>query len=265
MLVAPGAAGDLYFDDRAGDAGAAPDIRDGSVTSDRAGNVTFTVTTNQRTLAPDAAITVYVDADRSASTGLPYRGLGVDHFFTYGGGLGLPFLWHVLGDHLVIDFQSTLSFAYDGALTARVNTSDLGETDQFHFFVESEQQDAEGETLAADFAPDSGYFEHALPAELVITVGRPTPVSGRPLAGKPVVVGAPVTRSDGVPFTSGSVHCTAMIRSARLRATGRVVSGSARCSIRIPANARGKRLRGTTAVRVEGAELASRAFALRIG
>jgi hypothetical protein len=266
LLVVPGALGDLYYTDRAGDAGAAPDITDISVLDDAAGNITFTVATNQRILGPDAEIAVYVDSDRNSATGHPIGGLGADHFFSYVGGLGLPLLAHVVADRLIIDFNSTLRFSYDGELTARINKSDVGDTRNFRFLIEAEQQDADGETIAADFAPDGGFLEYALARQkLTLTLGKPARASGPPKAGKSFMVSAPVTRSDGEPFVSGKVVCRASVGAATLRTAGRVADGAARCSMRIPAGAKGKTLRGTLTVSVAEAAPVTRAFAFRIG
>jgi hypothetical protein len=81
LLVVPGAFADRSYSDPAGDSGAAPDITGVAVSHDAAGVVSLAVTTNQPVLAADASFWGYIDADRDAATGLPFRGLGADHFF----------------------------------------------------------------------------------------------------------------------------------------------------------------------------------------
>jgi hypothetical protein len=102
-------------------------------------------------------------------------------------------------------------------------------------------------------------------APLALTVGRPVGDPAKPLAGKVFAVSAPVARSDGQPFAAAAVGCKARAGTAVLRATGRAANGAARCSMRIPGNAKGKNLRGTITVSVPGVPQVTRAFAFRIG
>src|SRR4051812_47990610 len=68
--------------DAVGDSGGAPDIVSSSVDNDAAGNVTFTVTDNQATLAADAAVLVGINSDNNASTGPG----GIDYLFSVSAG-----------------------------------------------------------------------------------------------------------------------------------------------------------------------------------
>lgn len=264
LLIVPGAHGDVYYTDQAGDSGSAPDIADVSVVDDAAGNITLTVSTNQAALAPDASIAVFVDSDRNPATGMKLRGLGVDHYFSYGGGLGLPFLVHVSGNHLIIDLNATLTMSYRGGLTARINASDLGDTKRFRLLIRADQEDADGETIASDFAPDGASFlEYALATPLVLTVGRPVG-AGQPRAGKSFVVVAPATRSDGEQFASGKVVCKARAGAVPIASSGRAANGSARCTMRIPTGTTGRMLRGTLTVSVAGTAPVTKPFVYRI-
>jgi hypothetical protein len=264
LLTVPGALGELFYTDRSGDSGLAPDITDLHVVDDPSGYITFHIGTNQRALASGADISVYVDSDRSVSTGEPRGDLGVDHEFSYGG-LGLPFLTHYSGKFVVIDLNSTLSFAYVGGLTARVHRDDLDVTDRFRFVVEARQQDAEMNTVGLDVAPDSGsqeYVRTRTPPALV--VGNAT-AAGKPRAGGGFTVSAPLRRSDDGPVATAKVRCRAILGGALLRATARVSSGRAQCSMRLPLSAKGRRLRGTLSVSLNGAtDWVTRPFAFRV-
>jgi len=263
LLAVPGALADGAYSDPAGDSGVAPDITAVSVGHDAAGVVTLRVTTNQPTLAPDAALWGWIDADVNPSTGLPVRGLGVDHFFLADADGGVIF--HVTPAGFTIDFDSSFTASYaGGTLTARLQRSELGQSERFAFVVEADQDDAEGNTLAADYAPDGAPYEYSfVQAALVVTVGKPLGTPGQPRAGKAFVVSAPIARSDGHPV-GGTATCKARVGSSPLRAAGRLLGGSVRCSMRIPKDAKGKTLRGSLGVSVTGASTATKSFAFRI-
>jgi hypothetical protein len=264
VLAVPGALADRGYSDPAGDSGVAPDITAVSVGHDSAGFVTLTVTTNQPALAPDAGFWGYIDADVNASTGMPVRGLGADHFFLAQADGGV--IAHVSGTGFTIDFDSTFTSSYAGGmLTARFQRSELGQTERFAFVLEADQDDADGNTLAVDYAPDGAPYEYSFAqAPLVVTIGKPLPTTGQPRAGKAFVVSAKIARSDGQPAAAGTATCRAKIGSAPLRAAGRVLDGLARCSMRIPKNAKGKTLRGTLGVSVPGASTATKPFSFRV-
>ena len=264
LLAVPSALADRAYSDPSGDSGAAPDITAVSVRHDAAGFVTLTVTTNQPTLAADAWLWGFIDADVNSATGMPVRGLGADHFFLADADGGV--IAHVTGSGFSFDFDSTFTASYAaGTLTARFERTELGRSERFAFAVEADQDDAEGNTLAADFAPDGAPYEYSFAlAPLVVTVGKPAAATGQPVAGKTFAVSAPVTRSDGQPVTAGTVTCKARAGSAPLRATGRLLGGTARCSMRIPRGAKGKTLRGTVSVSLTGAATATKQFTFRV-
>ena len=267
LLAVPGALADRAYSDPAGDSGTAPDVTAVRTTHDSAGTITFSATTNQPVLASDASVYVYVDSDRNPATGLPVRGLGADHFFSHDGEFGAGFVFHVNGNFLAVDFRSTLATSYTaGTLTARINRSDLGNTDKFAFLIEAERDDQNDSTPNdSDFAPDAGpFFEYSLVA-IALTVGKPVGVPGKPVAGKSFVLTAPVTRSDGQAFTAGTVTCKAKAGEVPLSARGRIVDGAARCSMRIPKTAKAKMLRGSLMVSGDDAPAVTRPFAYRIG
>lgn len=264
LIAVPGALADGAYSDPAGDSGVAPDISAVAVTHDDA-TVTLVVTTNQSNLASDASFFGYLDTDENASTGLRYRGIGADHFFLGDAEGGI--IAHVVDNRLMFDFDSGFSASYGaGRFTARIDRSDFSAAEGFVLLIESEQDDANGETIGADLAPDAPpYYRYSFVEEaLAVTVGRPAGVPPKPIAGKSFAVVVPVTRSDEEPFTAGRVACKARLGKAALRSAGRVAGGSARCSMRIPKTARGKTLKGSITVMVETAPAVTRAFAFRV-
>lgn len=268
LLAVPSAAlADRAYTDPAGDSGTAPDLTAVRAAHDAASTITFTATTNQPVLAPDATIYVYVDSDRNPATGFPVRGLGADHFFSHDAQYGAGFVFHVSGNFITIDFTSTLATNYaNGVLTASINRSDLGNTEKFAFLIEAERDDENDATPNdSDFAPDGApFFEYSLIA-VALTIGQPAPVSSKPVAGKVFAITAPVTRNDGQKFAVGTVTCKARAGAVSIAATGRIANGSARCSLRIPKSAKNKLLRGSLTVSAEDAPAVAKPFAFRIG
>jgi hypothetical protein len=88
----------------------------------------------------------------------------------------------------------------------------------------------------------------------------------RPQAGRTFTASMVATRSDtGATLAGGQVSCTATVGGKRLAARVRAFAGSrARCGWRIPASARGKRIRGTVTVVFEGRRV-SRSFSATVG
>ena len=248
--------------DPAGDSGAAPDITGVGVSHD-AGAFTLSVTTNQPTLSPDASFWGYLDTDRNPSTGLPAHGLGADLFFLGDADGGA--LFSVSGNFISIDFNSSFAAAYaNGVFTARMDRSELDGAETFSFVIESELDDANGDTVAADVAPNGApFFEYSF-APLALTVGRAAPTPRVAVAGKPFTVTASVVHSDGVPFSTGSVSCKAKAGTRAVRGAGSVAAGSARCSLRVPKGTSGKMLRGSLTVVADDSLPVTRAFAFRI-
>lgn len=262
LLAVPGALAERAFTDPAGDAGAAPDITAVRVSHD-ATAVSIAVTTNASTLSEDVTFWGYIDTDGNASSGSPARGVGAEHFFITDGDGGI--LFHVVGNGISIDFNSsfTSSFA-GGVLTVRFDRSELGTGERFALAVESELTDANGDTVAFDLAPNGAPFYAYSFAPLVITVAPVSATPKAPVAGKPLALVARVTRSDSEPFTSGSVACKARVGSTAIRATSSVVSGGARCALRVPKTAKGKQLRGSITVSAEDSVPVTRPFVIRV-
>ena len=268
VLAVSGAHAEQSYSDPAGDAGTAPDMTAIRATHDSAGRVTFTVATNQAVLPPDSTIDFYIDSDRNPATGLPIGGLGADHYFGHDGEFGGGIVLHIYGNTIVLDIANTLATSYAaGTLTASIDRSDLDDPESFRFVVMSERDDGDDATEDdADIAPNGPpVYEYSLPRPLALTIGKAQAIATGPIAGKRFVVSAAVTRSDGQPFSTGRVTCTAKIGNAAVAASGAIANGVARCSMKIPKNAKGKRLRGSvTASTADAAGPVTTAFSYRV-
>lgn len=263
LLVVPSASAVRTYSDPTGDSGAAPDITSVAVSHDDTGWVSIAVTTNQPVLSADALFWGFIDADRDASTGLSMHGLGVDELFIGDGTGGL--LAHIDNGLFQIAFTSTLTTSYaNGVFTARFDRTEIGSGDRFAFAVESELDDANGDEIATDNAPDAppGYEYSFVP--LALTVGPPVGAPRTPISGKRFVVSSVVARSDAQPFTTGAVTCTARAGKIALKPVAAVVGGAARCAMKVPKGMAGKTLRGTITVSGEDSAPARQKFVFRV-
>ena len=191
------------------------------------------------------------------------NGLGVDEMFIGDGSGGL--LAHITGSSFELAFSSSLTTSYsNGVFTARFNRDELGTTDRFTFAVESELDDANGDAIASDDAPDGppGYEYSLVP--LALTVAEPVATPKTPVSGKRFVVSATVTRNDEQPFETGNVTCTARAGKVVLKPVASAVGGAARCAMKVPKGMSGKTLRGTITVFAEDSSPVKRAFSFRI-
>jgi hypothetical protein len=254
LLAAGIALAEASFPDPAGDSGGAPDLFQLNVANDAAGNLTFTVTTNQPALAADALLLIAFDTDKNASTG----GQGSEFL------LGIDSTGWELdrwdGAQFVQATAPSANATYtNGALTFKVNKSDLGGVSTFAFYALSAQFSATGEVLAADVVPNAPPADYTLsvpappppppPPPLTLRASAPVSVPLRPVHGKAFAVRIAVTRGDtGRPLASGVVTCTVRVGLKPLRAVGSVRAGKAGCAMVIPRTATGKRLRGTIKV-----------------
>ena len=249
LVGAPGALADRSYADPAGDAGAAPDITSVAVSHDDA-TVTFAVTTNQPVLSPDASFWGYIDTDGNSATGFP--GVGAEHFFLADDTGGL--MAHVNGNILTLDFQSSLRVNYaNGVLTAQIARSELGSMEQLTFKFQADLDDANGDTIAEDAAPNGPpYYTYSL-APLTLAMSKPAGAPKKPVAGKAFVVSAAVTRSDSEAVASGQVTCQAKAGKQTLRSSGSLNGGTARCAMRIPKGSKGRVVRGSMTAQVDDA------------
>jgi hypothetical protein len=279
--VLAGAAVAASFTDPAGDVVVAPegadvtglalpDITSVDVTNSPDGLVTFRIVVATPTLSPLSVLGVVLDLDKSPLTGDD----GVEAIIGYlvdplGQG-GLLFdRWD--GGELVEVAASTATTSFsEGVLTITVPRSELLDTRGFGFGVAALAFTANLAALAVDVAPDS---EELWVYDLVgippppppgLSATRPVGSPARPAAGKTFVVTSLVTRADtGDIVTAGSVRCAVKVGKASIRATGRFRNLAAHCTMKVPAKASLKTLKGTMTIRSAGGVVA-RPFSFRV-
>ena len=253
------------FPDPAGDHDAAPDVTSVRVSDAKSGWITFAITTpNYASLPSESVILLTVDADSNPETGE----VGAELRITLAGGEVVLERWK--GQRWVLDTLPMQVRARKGrnVVFVDLHVRELDNARRFGFSVLSaDLNSAVEEVVAVDFAPsDLSYWGYELanrPA-LILVASEPVATPSRPKAGRSFVVSLPVRRSDtGRPIASGTVGCRVLVAGVAVRATGRVVAGSARCALVVPRAARGKMVRGTISVRAAGSRV-SRAFAYAV-
>ena len=273
------AANSVTFNDSTGEDPAAPDITTVVVSNNDAGIISFRINIpNRPTLGQDMLIEVWVDSDSNVETGSPDLG-GADYVMQLARNEINLFKWdgtdfsRRFGDPSAV----TLSFSYQGGLTARISAAELGNTKKLKFFViavsgivvDPITGELDGTNSKADAAPGGSAglypFEVKLaPATLVVRKFVATPA--KPAAGKPFTLRLQAARSDtGALIRGGRVTCVGRVGNAALRAkSGRFVGSQAVCSWVIPPSATGKTFRGSVTIVFEGLR-STRSFSGRIG
>ena len=275
------AANRVTFTDSTGEDPQGPDITTVVLSNDDRGTLTWVINVpNRPTLTGDMAFDILINSDSNAATGDPQL-FGADYDLIVIGPISGPaeaalFRWD--GREFTAQGvpQTSLIFGHaNGAMTIRLNASELGNTRRLQFIllaltglVLTPEGQLDAENARFDLAPDPGHGLYSFdvritpPRLLVRSLGlRPaTPRAGRPLSAL-----VTFARSDGAPATAPSVTCRARLGGSALRASGSSVTGSrATCRWALPANARGKTIRGTVTVRAGGLR-ASRSFTRRVG
>ena len=253
------------FPDPTGDHDAAPDVTSVRVSDAKSGWITFAITTpNYATLPSESAIVLTVDADSNPETGDG----GAELTITLVGGEVLLERWN--GRRWARDTPPTQVRARNSrnVVSLDLHVRELGNARRFGFSVLGVDLNTAVEgVVAVDFAPsDLSYWGYALanrPA-LILVAREPVATPSRPKAGRSFTVSLPVTRSDtGRAIDSGSVGCRVLAAGIAVRATGRVIAGSAQCAFVVPRAAKGKVLRGTISLRT-GGTLVARDFAFTV-
>jgi hypothetical protein len=244
--------------DPAGDHDAAPDITAVRVTDARSGWITFDIATPNYAVLPEAsAVVVTVDADASARTGEE----GADIQLALAAGQLAMERWD--GAQWVPDDLPTRArFRNAGNRVAiDLHVSELGSSPRIRFsLLSADVNTAIQGVVAIDIAPEGfTYWSYTLANKPALTlVGKRLSMTPSALrAGRPGTVRLAVTRSDtGRSITSGSVSCRVSVGTQRIAARGSVGGGAGRCTFGVPANAKGKTLRGEITVRSGGARVA---------
>jgi hypothetical protein len=256
------------YPDTTGEDGAAPDITSIAVANDDAGAMSFQINVSNRpALTPDMLFLIFIDSIPSAGDG---QALGADYVLQLiPEGIGL-FKWN--GADYLFE-SSSASYTYStGGPTMRVGAIDLGKPKSINFFVLAVSGitvDANGNpvltNIRRDFAPNFGTYNYEVKTTLVLSVVNVT-TSPRPArAGKAFSAAVAVTRNDTAGLVlEGAVTCSAKIGGVAVPVKARrVANGVAACSWTLPQTAKGKTIRGTITLTVEGAQV-TRPFSARI-
>jgi hypothetical protein len=267
------AANSQTFTDSVGEDASAPDITSVAVSNDDAGNITFTVNiSNRPELTPDMFLLIFLDTDRNAGTGDP-DGLGAEYVIQLVPGAVDLFQWNGT-DYVLAPAQTSLTFVYGSAgATIHVSAAELNKAKGFNFgtiAVSGVTVDAAGnpnfDNIHRDLAPDPGhgFWSYQVLTKLVLTVTAFTTSPKPAKAGRTFSVSLAATQNDtGGPVESGTVACAASLAGKRVVAVRHVVAnGVASCVWRIPKTAKGRLIRGTITLTVQGTRV-TRPFSAR--
>ncbi len=240
------------FPDSTGENPAAPDITSIAVSNDDAGNITFQINVSNRpVLTSDMLFLIFLDTDGNPSTGDP-QGDGADYAIQLVSGAVDLFQWSN-NDYVPAPSQSSKALSFSVFAASGITVDSSGNPD----FSNS----------AADFAPDAGHGTYSYKVltklTLSVVVFTTTPKPAR--AGKLFAAGLAVTESDtGGPVKSGTVTCAATVGGKQLAAAAHAVAnGIALCAWRLPKTAKGKTIRGTVTLVVQGVK-AAKSFSVKV-
>ena len=262
------------YPDSTGEDPAAPDITSIGVTNDDTGLITFQINiANRPAFTPDMLLDIFIDSDKNAATGSSQL-FGSDYVIELQPGAVGLFQWNG-SDFVGGSSQSSLTFSYGtGGATIRVNALDLNRTKGFNFaavvasgIVVDANGNADFTNSHDDISPDAGHgtFAYQLLVKVTLSVAAfttsPTPAK----AGRAFSAGLAVTESDtNAGVDQGTISCSARIAGKAIAVKARrIVDGIVVCVWSIPKTARGKTIRGSIGVALQGAQT-SRTFAAKI-
>jgi hypothetical protein len=262
------------YQDSTGEDPNAPDITTIVVSNDDSGLITFKINiSNRPTLTSDMDIELVLDTDQNPSTGDPSVP-GGDYLIDLASGQVGLFKWNGT-NYSFAQSQTSLTFGYDATgATIRVSAADLGKTKGFNFVAVAASGvtvDSSGNpdytNAHADLAPDAGHglFNYKVIQKLSLSVAAFTTGPKPAKAGKNFSAGLAATESDtNGPVATGAVACSATVGTAHLATVGKSVkNGIAACVWHLPANARGKTVRGTVTLTVQGVSV-KRSFSAKV-
>jgi hypothetical protein len=263
------------FPDSIGEDPAAPDITSLAVSNDDAGLITFRINVSNRpTFTEDMFFLLFLDTDQNAATGNPDFD-GADYVIQLVPGEIDLFQWNG-SDYVLASSQTSLVYSYaTTGPTIRLRAADLGRTKGFRFSaiaVSGVTTDASGNPdyskIHRDAAPDVGHgmLNYQVLTRLLLSVTAFTTSPKPAKSGRQFAATLAADENDtGGPVRGGTVGCSATVASKRIVAATHVVAnGIASCVWRIPATAKGKTLRGTIMLTVQGVKV-TRTFSSRIG
>lgn len=274
-IAGGGSASTETYRDTRGEDAAAPDVGDIRVSNDDAGLVTFKVSIpNRPALRDDMRITIWIDADDNAASGVG----GMDYRLLYDYYLhGDRTAWLLRCEASVCSNQAQpkIALTYASGPTFAVDDSLLAGTKRFRFRVvvtDGVVYDPVAKTFdltksRTDLAPDADppWLYDVLTGVLTLEVTGFMSSPDPPRAGKLFTARLTVERSDtGARPAKGRAACSARVARKALPLRGRTFGGGvARCTWAVPANASGKTIRGTIAAS-SGGKTVAKTFARRV-
>lgn len=245
------------FTDAAGDSGTAPDITSVVVSNDANKRITFRINVSKLVVPSNGIVAIAIDSDQNRNTGPQ----GIDYVFlgdlsnnSFGVGQ-----WD--GSKFVDAQAPSASASTDpSGQTFSINSTDVGNTTGFNFWARTLQ----GDTVAAgnhDDAPDAGTWNYQLGAASPLELTAQLFHASKAKAGKPFVAVITVDRSDGTvaDVTPDDVTCAATVAGRPLRNGLTVAVGPAvGCSWQLPKRSKGKTLRASITVNLDGATVTKR-------
>jgi hypothetical protein len=275
----------VTFQDARGEEPAGPDIGGVAVSNGDGGLITFRIDIpSHPVFADDLGIRVWVDSDHDTATGVegPGETRGWDYYILWdrvGTGFEDPHLWRCdtrcIGGSGGTPPQRTLRFSYASGARFTILDAELGNTKRFRFavvvtsgLVRDPVAGLDWTNVRWDFAPELdkswSYDVRLAPKRLLVRSFSTAPLP--PQAGATLAVRLTASESpSGAALSSGRVTCTAAIGGKAVRPLSqRFVGRRATCVFAIPAEAAGKIIRGTIAIRFKG-KTVTKSFARRIG
>jgi hypothetical protein len=265
------AANSQTFNDSIGEDASAPDITSIVVSNDDAGLITFQINVSNRpAFTPDMYFLVFIDADNNPSTG-DTNSVGAEYAIDLEPGAVGLFQWNGT-TYAPASSQTSLTYAYASTgPTIHVSSAELGKTKALRFgtlaasgFAVDANGNPDTTNEHADLAPDPnhGFYSYPVLMKLVLTVTAFTTSPKPAKAGKTFSVSLAATENDTKgPVGSGTVTCPATLAGKRAVAVRHVVAnGIATCVWRIPKTAKGRIMRGSITLTLQGAHV-TRPFA----
>lgn len=280
LASAGAASAEQRYADATGDAGAAPDLGQVTVSND-AGNVRFDIAIPQRAPAPDEAYLLLIDSDSNGTTG--EEGADVEVFTMNGssnvkswngsawvdapsggtsvrmatgagvGSLLVSLPRTLLGNTQAIRFV-VLSAKFSGEEVVATDAAP-GQISPWEYALVLTQcangrdDDADGKIDVADLGCGDGEDDLESDDPYTLAIVRPTVTPTVARAGTAVAVKARVTQVETKqPVATGAVRCTAKVGAMTRRWAGQLVSGTATCRLTVPRKAKPSTVRGTVAV-----------------
>lgn len=224
-----------------------PDISRVVASSNSSGAITFVVALANRTeLADGEYVQVWLDSDAQPQTGEQPN--GVDYVLQMDRSNVDLFRWNNGSTFEGVDSQTVYGYVFNG-FRMSVNRSEIGgaPSGAVNYWVET----ISGEK--GDDAPDGRIEQHRLstqPLRLLIAAFSATK---RVKVGKSYVLAMRVSRSDLEEMTSaGEVRCVAKVGRATLKVQAVFPEDVAGCTGKAPKSAKGKTIRVTISLMLDG-------------